>query len=287
MKRGALLVGFLLVACGSGHAPVQRSFDATTVRAIAPAPVAIANPDVGAVQIHVTWPTAPAAVRASTAQLSCGDGKPARARISTMGGVASAIVMIQSTTPSSASHAQSPMLHLDNCSLSPRAIVQSMASAAPLVITSDVRARHSLHIDRIADDVEHATAIAVDVAGSNLVTLPWAGASVRLPMSVAQVVRVATDDDRDVAAWVVTTAAPWSSATDDAGIATFVAMPVGHYSVTAWLPPAAGMAGLIAHGEFSVASKTTTHVSFDLGTGAATMTSQPGGAASDSSHTAD
>ena len=285
-----LLGSCMLAGCGGGHAPAQRTFDATLVRPVATSatPAAIpAKNEVGAAQIHVTWPSAPAAVRASTLQLSCGEQAPARARISTMGGVASAVVMLQPTTPGPTPHGASPALHLDNCLLSPRAIVQSLAGAGPLEIVSNARARRSLHVDRIADDVEHANSLASDAAGENIISLPWAGAALRLPIPTAQVVRISTDDDRAVATWVVAANAPWSGVTDDAGIATFATLAVGHYNVTAWLPPAAGMAGMIAHGEFDVASKATTHLSFDLASGAATVTSQPGGVASDSSHSAD
>ena len=61
-------------------------------------------------------------------------------------------------------------------------------------------------------------------------------------------------------------ASTWTQMTtsDMQGDAAFTAVPIGHYTVTAWLPPRAGQGARIAHGEVGIAPGALAEITLDL-----------------------
>ena len=205
--------------------------------------------DGGTIAVTVTWPDAPAAVRASPGVTACSTPRRPRATIGALHGVAGVVVVLDGVAAGKRPPAATPLrLTVRDCALEP-AVAVLPRTGGSLEVQAQDDAGHTIAITDLGPALGGAVA-----AGEPVVTrarLPVWGHTVALPLPAAGVRRVQLDDADD-AAHVVVTDQPYAAVTGEDGAAALEQVPAGTYAVVAWLPPAAGQPAITARGEVTV-----------------------------------
>ncbi len=205
--------------------------------------------DGGTIAVTVTWPDAPAAVRASPGVTACSTPRRPRATIGALHGVAGVVVVLDGVAAGKRPPAATPLrLTVRDCALEP-AVAVLPRTGGSLEVQAQDDAGHAIAITDLGPALVGAAA-----AGERMVTrarLPVWGHTVALPLPAAGVRRVQLDGAAD-AAHVVVTDQPYAAVTGEDGAAALEQVPAGTYAVVAWLPPAAGQPAITARGEVTV-----------------------------------
>jgi hypothetical protein len=148
-----------------------------------------------------------------------------------------------------------PRIALEECELSPRAVV-----AGPTVaLASAMREPTSVTLVELARPLGGPPLNATP----RTIQLPIAGHTVELALEANTVYAIAYGTD-DVAA-IVSATSPYVGVTDGAGAVGLRDVPVGTYPVRAYLPARGGADAKIASGTVTVAAGATAEITLDLG----------------------
>jgi hypothetical protein len=247
-------------ASGSGDVS-----DAATPTGPSPAGGAPAN-----LNIKVSWPTAPADVRASPGYTSCHTPRRARARIGTLHGVAGAMVVLEMPADTSpATDAKPVRVTVRDCAVDPVALAAPRVGGALEIQTQDTA--HAVTVVRtgkpwLEDDIKLAP---VTLASAQL---PVIGHTISVPLDEPGAIRVSADGADEDATWVLAPPHRYAGITDDVGQLSMHAVPPGTYALVAWLPPAAGMAAQRATANVTVKPGTDADVTLVFGPAPASAT---------------
>jgi hypothetical protein len=265
LARRALALG--LIGCGSSGAarkdggaharePVAVADDEPDA-ALAVAPIAAAPV---AVTVHVTWPDAPAAVRAAGPPGPCGVPGRARAIVGTLFGVTGAVVFVDGAPGTDASADAAPAeLIVGDCRIAPTvAIARPRADLA--IASADLR-RHRVTL-AAAGALADVGRWAAPVARGDF-ALPWAGAELAIGAGAPGVIRAATAASPDEPSWIVVT--DGAAAITDRDGAASLRLPPGHWRIAAWLPAVDGRGPLVASTELDVAAGAAAEATIALG----------------------
>ncbi len=236
-------------ATASDGAVTASASDAAPVAAVAAAP--------GTVTVKVTWPDAPAAVRATGRPNACGTAKRAPAVVGTLFGVSGAVVHVDGAPASGDATAA---FVIGDCRLAPTVAIARPQAMVGIASTDPRRHRVIVGEGRAIAEVM-AWKGAKERAGADL---PWAGAEIAMPAGEVGVARLATVASADEPSWLVVTDRA-AAITDRDGLAT-LSLPAGHWRIDAWLPEAVAGAGQhVASVEVDVRAGETTDATIALG----------------------
>jgi hypothetical protein len=244
MTRVGMLLAVLLAGCpakGPGSPTRRDGGDAglSTGGDGAAAAAGDASLGAGRVSVKVTWPTAPANVRASPGYTACHTPRRARARIDTLHGVAGAFVVVADLPASPAGAAPSSPVRLTvrDCAVDPPALA---ARGGALELQSQDVA-HTVIVERVGKPwlEDDGTPAPVTLAHAQL---PVLGHTVAIALDEPGAIRVAADGAGDDAAWVLAPPHRHAGVTDDVGALGLADVPAGTHTLVAWLPPRAGQA---------------------------------------------